>query len=144
MTSAKMNLTPFQGDDMSGPARAGLFIYACDKDRLVRFYEAIAGMTRLNDAEEMAVLESADFQLLIHRIPPHIAADIVIASPPERREDSALKFFFTVPSLEAARASAARLGGAVDAGHYEGPGFRVCNAIDPEGNVFQVRESTTG
>jgi predicted enzyme related to lactoylglutathione lyase len=126
---------------MPGPARAGLFIYAKDTERISRFYEVIAGMARLHEAADLTVLESADIQLLVHRIPPGLAAGIQITSPPARREDTALKFFFTVPSLDAAREKAAELGGAVGNENWAGPGFVVCNAVDPEGNVFQVRES---
>lgn len=92
---------------MPGPARAGLFVYAKDSERLARFYEAVAGMGRLSESSELTVLESADIQLLVHRIPAHIADGIAITSPPERREASALKFFFTVASLAQARLTAA-------------------------------------
>jgi len=126
---------------MPGPARAGLFIYAVDAERIASFYAALAGMTRLHERDELIVLESPDLQLLVHRIPPAIAAGIAIETPPRKREDSALKFFFTVPSLAEARAAAAALGGAVFDENWRGPGFVVCNAMDPEGNVFQVREA---
>ncbi len=126
---------------MSGPARAGLFIYAKDLDCLVVFYESIAEMARLHQSDDLVVLESPDIQLLIHLIPPHIAANITIKSPPELRADTALKFFFTVPSLSEARVVAAGLGGKVFNERWQGPGFVVCNACDPEGNMFQVREN---
>jgi predicted enzyme related to lactoylglutathione lyase len=125
---------------MPGPARPGLFVYAKDKNRLCRFYEAIAGMTCISDTSDLAVLESADIQLLIHLIPSDIAAGITITSPPAKRENTALKFFFTVASLEDARAKACALGGEVWNENWNGPGFVVCNAMDPEGNVFQLRE----
>lgn len=128
---------------MTGPARAGLFIYASDMARLARFYELVAGMSRVHESAELTVLQSADIQLLIHAIPDSIAAGITITSPPMRREDTALKFFFTVPSLATARAVAASLGGEVFTENWQGPGFIVCNACDPEGNVFQVREPFT-
>jgi predicted enzyme related to lactoylglutathione lyase len=128
---------------MSGPARAGLFIYAKDLECLATFYKSIAGMARLHLSDELVVLESPDIQLLIHRIPPHIAAGITIQSPPERREDTALKFFFTVPSLSEARTIAAHLGGEVFNENWEGRGFVVCNGCDPEGNIFQVRENAS-
>jgi len=86
---------------MSGPARAGLFLYAKDLVRLADFYEAGLGMARLHAAADLIVLQSADIQLVVHAIPAHIAADIVITSPPQKREDTALKFFFTVPSIDA-------------------------------------------
>ncbi|MEO7129246.1 MAG: VOC family protein, partial [Rhodoferax sp.] len=128
------------GIPMPGPARAGLFVYAKDKDRLCRFYAEVAGMKKLNETAELTVLESGDIQLLVHNIPASIAATITITTPPARREDTALKFFFTVSSLEQARAKATALGGAIWNENWRGPGFVVCNGMDPEGNVFQVRE----
>ena len=128
---------------MPGPARAGVFIYAKDKERISRFDEVIAGMTRLHEAVDFTVLESPDIQLLVHSIPSVIADSIQITSPPARREDTALKLFLTVPSLHVARGGAAELGGQVGDENWTGPGFVVCNAMDPEGNVFQLRESAT-
>jgi len=128
---------------MAGPAQAGLFIYAKDIDRIARFYELVAGMVRLHVTAELMVLESVDIQMLVHQIPAHVAADVVISSPPIKRENTALKFFFTVPSISKARALAVRLGGDVFDECWQGPGFVVCNAMDPEGNVFQVRESSS-
>jgi predicted enzyme related to lactoylglutathione lyase len=126
---------------MPGPARAGLFVYAKDPDRVAAFYAALGGMVELHRRDELIVLQSPDLQLLVHRIPPAIAAGIVIGSPPVRREDCALKFFFTVPSLEEARERAQALGGALFDERWPGPGFVACNAMDPEGNVLQLREA---
>ena len=125
---------------MSGPARAGLFIYANDVEGIVHFYESVARMTKRHAEGDLVVLESPDIQLLVHRTPASIAADIVITAPPARRENTALKFFFTVASISEARSVAADLGGEVFSESWQGPGFIVCNAMDPEGNVFQVRE----
>uniref|UniRef100_UPI0035B389EA VOC family protein n=1 Tax=Zoogloea sp. TaxID=49181 RepID=UPI0035B389EA len=116
------------------------FIYALDPERVADFYCAVAGMARLQATPELIVLESADIQLLVHWIPPPFAEGIVITSPPQRREDTALKFFVSVPSLDAARLAARAAGGEVFAENWQGPGFTVCNGMDPEGNVFQVRE----
>jgi predicted enzyme related to lactoylglutathione lyase len=125
---------------MAGPARAGLFVYANDMARVAAFYEAVAGMTRLHASDELVVLQSPDIQLLVHRIPPAIAAGIGITTPPRRRDETALKFFFTVASIAATGALVQRLGGVLYAEQWQGPGFLVNNACDPEGNVFQVRE----
>jgi predicted enzyme related to lactoylglutathione lyase len=125
---------------MAGPARAGLFVYANDMERVAAFYEAVAGMVRLHATDELVVLQSPDIQLLVHRIPPAIAAGIEITSPPQRREDTALKFFFTVQGIAATGALVQRLGGVLYDEQWQGPGFLVNNACDPEGNVFQVRE----
>jgi predicted enzyme related to lactoylglutathione lyase len=125
---------------MPGPARAGLFVYAVDAERLARCYQAVAGMRRLHQADGLIVLESPDIQLLVHAIPAPLAAGIVIGSPPRRREDTALKFFFSVPSLAVAGEQLHAHGGELFAERWAGPGFTVANAMDPEGNVFQLRE----
>lgn len=129
-------------DPLHGPARAGVFVYAKGVQKVAGFYEAILGMSRLRESEELVILDSADLQLTVHAIPPMIAASIVISDPPARRESSAYKFFFTVPDLAEATRTAAALGGEVLPEEWQGPGFRVRNAVDPEGNIFQLREST--
>lgn len=126
---------------MSGPARAGVFIYAKHLNRVAEFYKHVLGMVELHGNDELKVLASPDLQLVLHAIPEAIAASISLSSPPARRENAAIKFFHAVPSIEQARTQAASLGGEVFAERYTGPGFVVCNAMDPEGNVFQVRES---
>ena len=125
---------------MSGPARAGALIYALDLEHLAIFYATILDMRRLVGDDEHVVLANADFQLIVHAIPPAYAEGIVIQSPPEPREDTAIKLFFTVPSLASAADGMQQLGGRLFDGEWEGPGFRVRNGCDPEGNVLQLRE----
>ncbi len=125
---------------MADVSSAGLFVYAKDTGRLTAFYEAVLGMVVVHKTVELTVLRSAELQLVIQAMPPAIAAGITIANPPVLREDAALKFFFTVPSLAAAEKTAQALGGAVLAEQWRGPGFVVRNAFDPEGNIFQLRE----
>lgn len=76
---------------MSGPARAGLLVYT-------------------KDSEDLTVLQSPDSQLLLLRLPAPIAAGITIQSPLQRREATALKLHFPIPSLSEAREAAARPG----------------------------------
>ena len=125
---------------MSGPARAGLFVYAVDATRVARFYQNVVGMEILHEREDLIVLQSPDIQLLVHKIPAAIANGISIEVPPIRRENTALKFFFTVHSLDSARNSAGEYNGEIFNETWDGPGFIACNGIDPEGNVFQIRE----
>jgi len=126
---------------MSRSARAGLFIYAMEPGRVAEFYETVAGMSRLHETDEIIVMESEDIQLLVHKIPSDIAQHIEITEPPIRRSETALKFFFTVPSLVAAKSLAAKHGGQIFAEQWQSADFAVCNGMDPEGNVFQIRES---
>ncbi|AXK72609.1 glyoxalase/bleomycin resistance/dioxygenase family protein [Lysobacter sp. TY2-98] len=125
---------------MSGPARAGVFIYAKDLERVAAFYEQLLDMRRLHARDEIVVLQSLDLQLLVHAIPERYAADITITTPPVRRENCAIKFFCTVPRLDAAAGIVASGGGTLFPERWDGPGFVACNAMDPQGNVFQLRE----
>ena len=125
---------------MRGPARAGALIYASNIERLATFYEQVIGFSRASVSAERIVLNSPDIQIIIHAMPPHIAPTVTVQSPPVQR-GSPVRLFFTVAGISAARAVAATLGGEVFAEQWKGPGFTVCNAMDPEGNIFQVREA---
>lgn len=125
---------------MAGPARSGIFIYAKYLQPLADFYRQVIGMTVVTDSDEMVVLEHDGLQLVVHATPSDIAAHIEIQTPPVKRDNTAIKFFVAVPSIARARQQANDLGGAVFEENWRGPGFSVCNAMDCEGNVFQVRE----
>ncbi len=59
------------------------------------------------------------------------------------REDTPLKLCLPVPSIAPGRALASSLGGQLNppAKEWAARGFRACDGTDPEGNVFQLRES---
>ncbi len=126
---------------MAGPARAGLFIYAKDLVNLAGFYEKLLGLARVRSTEELVILSSPDLQIIVHAMPGHVAHETDTSSPPAIRDNAAFKFFYTVPSLSEAQAVANSLGGQVLSEQWRGPGFIVRNAVDPEGNIFQLRES---
>ncbi|MEA9573144.1 VOC family protein, partial [Xanthomonas campestris] len=98
---------------MSQAASAGLFIYAKDLERVAAFYQRLLGMQAIHSSKELVVLNAAALQLVIHAVPEAIAASIAIADPPSRRENTALKFFFTVPSIAQLAELAAALGGEI-------------------------------
>ncbi|WP_421227232.1 glyoxalase/bleomycin resistance/dioxygenase family protein [Aeromonas enteropelogenes] len=125
---------------MPGPARAGALIYAKDPGLLTHFYRTLLQMDLLSQDEQLVVLENGDFQLLLHTLPEPYAGQIEVSQPPELRERSATKLFFTVPSLAWAEAKAADLGGGLLPQQWSGPGFVLRNAFDPEGNILQLRE----
>lgn len=125
---------------MAGPARAGLSVYAKDKNKLTSFYKGILGMTEVHSTEEISVLESPDIQLVVHRMPEDRASEVLVETPPVLH-DSAIKFFFTVEDMAAAKSLADELGGGLGDEYWQGPSFVVCNGFDPEGNVFHVRQN---
>ncbi len=124
---------------MPNPARAGAVVYAKDLQRMARFYQALLQAQTLHEAPDHVLLQSDGLQLVVHAIPAHIAATITVTTPPEPREDQAIKLFFPVPGIDWARAAARAAGGDLGGRPWAGPGFVACDGTDPEGNVFQVR-----
>jgi predicted enzyme related to lactoylglutathione lyase len=124
---------------MPGPARAGLLIYAKNVTTLSHFYEQLFGMRVLLADAMHHVIENDDMQLILHAMPPHIAAEVHIATPPAVRDEQALKPFLTVPSLPDAEARAVALGGLVIGPVWDAPGLVTRNVCDPEGNIVQLR-----
>jgi len=125
---------------MTAPQRAGTLIYAKDLALLASFYRQLLSMSEVHATDELVVLRSPIGELIIHQIPSHIAETIVVETPPVLREETAIKPFFPVASFAEAQARATSMGGALFGPQYEGPGFRVTNAYDPEGNIMQLRE----
>jgi predicted enzyme related to lactoylglutathione lyase len=127
---------------MSDEPRAGAVLYAKDMQRVAAFYTAVLGFEKAGGDEEHVRLESPNFQLVVLRMPRRIAETIEIAVPPVRRADTAIKLVFVVPSLAAVRAAAEAMGGELNGARKEWlfNGYRVCDGIDPEGNVIQFRE----
>lgn len=126
---------------MPFPFAAGAVVYAKHLSRVGDFYRTVMGLAVAHAEADHLVLESPAFQLVVVAIPEHLAAGIVIDSPPQRREDTAVKLIFPVPSIADARAAARSLGGELNGPEreWEFQGCRVCDGHDPEGNVVQVR-----
>jgi predicted enzyme related to lactoylglutathione lyase len=124
------------------PFSAGAIVYAKDIRRVARFYAEVAGLEIMHEVDDHIVLESETVELVIVQIPPDIAARIVITTPPQRRENTALKLVFAVPSLSQARATAEANGGQLNppGKEWSFQGLRVCDGCDPEGNMIQLRE----
>ena len=123
----------------------GAVLFVRDVARVTAFYEAVAGLPVAEAAPTWARLGTGAFELVVHGIPPHIAATFAIGTPPERREDAVTKLIFPVADIAVARAAALRLGGELNAPDREWQlgASHVCDGVDPEGNVFQVRAPTT-
>jgi predicted enzyme related to lactoylglutathione lyase len=124
----------------------GVAVYAKDPTVVGRFYAAVAGVDVVEEEEEFVALASDALELIVVRIPEKIAQEIVIASPPVRREETPVKPLLPVASIAAARELATSLGGVVDGTEREWTwhGATVVDGHDPEGNVFQLRERSNG
>ena len=128
---------------MSQPVPYGAVIYAKDYRTLASFYEHVAGLTQREADEEYVLLEAPSFQLVILQISERIAANITIEKPPRKRENTPIKLFLNVNSIENARLAAKGLGGELNSVETEWKfhGVKRCDGIDPEGNVFQLQET---
>jgi predicted enzyme related to lactoylglutathione lyase len=142
--SAILAAPPFEENAVPHSAFAGAVVYAKDIVRVSRFYAQVAGLEIVHEVADHVVLESADCELVVVAIPAAIAVNIPIATPPVRRENTAVKLVLRVDDLEAARAAARGAGGELDppAREWEFQGARVCDGHDPEGNVIQLRQET--
>lgn len=126
---------------MSAVARCGAVVFVKQLERMAAFYGELAALTPMQQEDGHAVLESDRLQLVLQAIPPSIAARFEIADPPQMREEASIKLIFPVTDLAAARAAAAARGGRVLGPEQEWvwQDCRVCDGVDPEGNVFQLR-----
>jgi predicted enzyme related to lactoylglutathione lyase len=126
---------------MTNEITAGAVMYVADLGALAAFYAAALGFSeRMRDADHV-VLEANAFQLvLLKRDAPTVAAADAGGAP--RRSDSAIKPVFIVTSIGDARAAATTVGGLINAARHEWQfgDYRVCDGLDPEGNVIQLRE----
>jgi predicted enzyme related to lactoylglutathione lyase len=127
---------------MSYESRAAAVLYAKDMDRVAAFYAAVLGLETAGRDDEHVLLESPAFQLVVLRIPSHIASTIQIAVPAVRRANAAVKLVFFVPRIADVRAAAEARGGVLNGAETEWlfNGWKVCDGLDPEGNVIQFRE----
>jgi predicted enzyme related to lactoylglutathione lyase len=125
---------------MNQPAHSGVLIYAKQLERMSIFYQRVLGLREVHADAMHRVLSAGETQLLLHALPPQVAAQVQIASPPEPRETQAIKPFFTVPSLAEAEREVDACGGLIHGPIWPGPGLRVRNVCDPEGNVLHLRE----
>jgi predicted enzyme related to lactoylglutathione lyase len=127
---------------MPSQPEASAVLYAKDVTRVATFYANVIGFSITHGEASHVILDSSTFQLVVHAIPAEITAEIEIATPPVRREDTPIKLSFPVARISAVRTAAAKYGGELNAKdrEWEFRGRRICDGYDPEGNVIQVSE----
>jgi predicted enzyme related to lactoylglutathione lyase len=117
----------------------GAILYVKDLERMKRFYSALLGADPTNQewSDSWATFETDGARLSLHAIPAEIARSVVIQSPPIPREQQAIKLIFEVTNVESERARLESLGAQILRRPWQKTG-EACDAVDPEGNVFQV------
>jgi len=117
-------------------------MYAKDLERIVVFYTALGLKVDESQPGDYAVLTGPELELSIVQIPQDIASKIEISSPPQARERTPIKLAFIVHSIDETLEATRLLGGRVKDGskRWQFRGHAIQDAIDPEGNVYQLRE----
>lgn len=124
-----------------------MIIYAHNLQRLSKFYEqALDLKVAENDKDFHRLLPKSSNlfpgELTLLQIPEHIASNIIISDPPEVRAATPIKPVFSQSAPMAdVRKSVLKANGQFNPADTEWNFHenRVCDGVDPEGNVFQVR-----
>ena len=124
-------------------SRTGAVLFAARVDKVASFYSNVLGLVEVHRDDDHILLESPSFQLVVHRIPGHFNTTTELTEQPVRRAGASFKPVFFVASLGSVRKAAAAHGGTMEAPEKEWSfnGVAVCDAIDPDGNVIQFRET---
>lgn len=117
-------------------------LYVKDMERMKRFYSEMlrANPTSMDGTDAWATFETGGARFSLHAIPAEIAKSIEIESPPTPREQHAVKLSFEVKDVESEHTRLESLGIQMLRRPWQKPG-EACDAVDPEGNVFQIFSS---
>ncbi len=120
----------------------GLVIFAKSKEKVSAFYQQTLNLNVQESEKSHDLLVGNGQEVVIHAISKRYADSIEIASPPEPREDSALKPTFVVDDLARVRAAVKQTGGYLkplkQAWRFRG--MIVLDGWDPEGNIVQFKQ----
>ncbi len=123
--------------------RVSAVLFAKNLSSVAAFYTQALDMSVLASDDHHVRLACDGFELVVHQIPLHIAAGIVLERPPKRRTEAAIRLDFPVQNLAESRRKALELGGSIDDAP---PPWAASTAnyffgYDPEGNQFGVAEN---
>lgn len=126
---------------MGESVRIGAVLFVNDLDRIAAFYTDVLGLRETHRSSDHIVLESPGYEFVVHRAFGDEAKAVASSGPVPRRSQAAFKPVFFVPDLTRARGAVERRGGVMDPIEraWSFNGVTVCDAVDPEGNVIQLR-----
>lgn len=139
---------PHSTPDMSSLSALGVLLYAKELASLAGFYQKVLQLNLNAEQSDLEyglmVLQNSDMELTLHQIPAMYAQEIEISVPPQAREETAIKFYCRVKDLAQSRELIEKSGGVVWSPIHQAKTYHYCDVLDPEGNVFQLRESVGG
>jgi catechol 2,3-dioxygenase-like lactoylglutathione lyase family enzyme len=110
-------------------------IYVKDIDRMAAFYGNTLGLKRIETTrmEDWVEFEAGAIRFALHAVPPEIADQIDISSPPRPREENPIKLSLEVADIALECQRLKSLGVPIVKrpwGSYDW--------VDPEGNIFAI------
>jgi predicted enzyme related to lactoylglutathione lyase len=121
---------------MASIRMATVVIFAKDMKRMADFYHEALGLPVI--AAPMAPgwieFDAGGVRLALHAIPPRVARQIEITTPPRAREETPIKLLFEVDDLDEVRRRLVQHGATM----FEPKTNGVCDGLDLEGNVFSL------
>jgi predicted enzyme related to lactoylglutathione lyase len=123
-------------------AKVSAVLFVKDLRRVAAFYSGALDMTCTASDEHHSALDCRGFTLIVQQIPKHIAAEIKIEQPPERRVWGAVRLDFPVRDLARSRQLAQSLGGGIDVDmpEWADANTNLYLGYDPEGNQIGVSQ----
>lgn len=120
----------------------GAMLYVRDLERMKRFYGDMLGIeaTNQNWTNAWVTFDAGDVRFALHAIPAGIAENIEVRCPPVPREHEPVKLIFEVKDVEGERERLESLGVQMLRRPWQQSG-EACDAVDPEGNIFQLCSS---
>lgn len=119
------------------PVKLGaIIVFAKDMKRMTEFYQDALGLRLIitTMSPGWVELDAGGVHVALHAIPPRIARQIEITTPPRARDESPTKLVFEVDDLDEARRRLTSHGATM----FEPRAWGACDGLDPEGNVFQI------
>ncbi|HEY7641120.1 MAG TPA: VOC family protein [Steroidobacteraceae bacterium] len=118
-------------------------LFAKDLRRVATFYVRVFAVQVLQEDAHHAELDCSGFRLVVHQIPEQFARNVVVTTPPHRREHGAIRLNFPVRDVPGSRALARSLGGEIDdqPPPWAGGDTSFHLGHDPEGNVFGAQSA---
>ena len=112
-----------------------VLLFVKDLPCMSAFYGCSLGMVEVEGTSSDTYVEfqAGNARLALHAIPPEIALQLEIASPPQPREDTPVKVVFSVEDLQAECERLKSLGVP-----YRLRPWGAADVIDPEGNIIQL------
>jgi len=119
-----------------------IVLFAIELPRLRKFYVEALGFSVTEEDETYALLMLKNFELLLQQAPESVTSQIQLSQPAVPRSSTPIKPVFTLSGvMSEIRQQVVDAGGTFKeaASEWHFRENRVCDGVDAEGNIFQIR-----